>query len=137
MKSLTTDTDELLYWAKEKHGFRIDRLLNPVAVGLLRDENIIAAVIYSNFNGVNVDAHILSDGSKQWLDRRFLQFMFDYPFNNMLATRITGYVDADNLAARKFDERLGFEMEGLMERASGNGGDIIIYRMFREDCRFI
>lgn len=134
--SLVTDTDAILAWAAEK-GFRVDRLIAPVAIGQARDGQLCGAVIYDNCNGVNAYAHVVSDGSRRWFDRKFLRLAFDYPFNILGVLRLTGLVDADNEDALRFDLHLGFVLEGTMQRAGGRGQDVHILRMFKHECRFL
>jgi RimJ/RimL family protein N-acetyltransferase len=51
--------------------------------------------------------------------------------------RVTAPVEAKNLAARKFNEHIGFTQEAAMKGAASDGGDIILYVMRREDCRYV
>ena len=119
---------EQIGYGNSKHG-------NFVAVGLEDDGKLIAGVVYSDFNGSNITAGIAGIG-KQWLTRGFLHFIFYYPFCQAGASRITACVETNNLQSQRFVEKLGFELEFSMKRA-GRFGDLLIYRMFREDCRYL
>lgn len=106
-------------------------------IGLEVDGELVAGVIYESFNGNNVWMHVaISDGGRH-LTRSALRNCFDYPFNQMGVQRITGYVEASNTAARRFDEHLGFRQEAVLSGAASDGGDVIIYVMRREDCRYL
>jgi RimJ/RimL family protein N-acetyltransferase len=39
--------------------------------------------------------------------------------------------------ARRLDEHLGFTHEATLRGAAPDGGDVLLYVMRREDCRFI
>lgn len=108
---------------------------NFVAIGLERNGRLIAGVTYSDFNGSNITAGIAGEG-KRWLTREFLWFIFYFPFLQAKAKRITACVEQTNLVSQQFVTRLGFKLEAVMERA-GRTGDLLVYRMFREDCRYL
>lgn len=108
---------------------------NFSAIGLVDGDKLVAGVVYTDFNGSNITAGIAGDG-KSWLTRDFLWFMFHYPFIQAGAKRITACVEQTNIVSQQFVEKLGFELEFSMKDA-GKTGDMLIYRMFRKDCRFL
>jgi RimJ/RimL family protein N-acetyltransferase len=79
-------------------------------------------------------AHMAATGL--WANRHFLWLIFDYPFNQLHATRITVWVAEGNKVSRKFIVGLGFELESEMTHAHPSGS-IFVYRMFKEDCRWL
>jgi RimJ/RimL family protein N-acetyltransferase len=105
-------------------------------IGWLKDGEIVAGVAYAEFNGPNVVCHIASDGSRRWLTREYLWTIFDYPFNQMGADRITVCVGQKNADSNRFVKHLGFELECTLEGAHPTG-DLLVYRMFRHQCRFL
>lgn len=96
---------------------------------------IIAGVLYEDYNGSNLFMHVAAEGSR-WLTREFLRAVFDYPFRQLGCHRVSGVVPVSNLAARRFDEALGFEHEATLKEAF-NGEDLLVYRMFRHQCRWL
>ena len=123
-------------WLAEK-GFRLKDCTDPIWLGWREGEVLRAVVVYDGFNGHNVWMHIVSDGTRRWLRREYLHAAFDYPLNVLGAKRISGRVNASNAAAIRFDEHLGFSLEARLEKAAGDGGDLLFYRMWREECRFL
>lgn len=107
-----------------------------VGIGWEKDGRLVAGVAYANWNGVNVECHIASDRSKRWLTRRFLWTIFDYPFNQLGAERITVCVGEGNRDSTRFVQHLGFILEARL-RAAHPTGDLLIFCMKRQDCRFI
>lgn len=111
-------------------------------IGVENDGQLIAGVVYNEFNGANCNMHVASDRSAKWLSREFLWMCFDYPFNQMIdkagnrLKRITGFVEDDRTDAIIFDEHLGFEWEATLKDAHPNG-DILVYVMRRENCRWL
>jgi RimJ/RimL family protein N-acetyltransferase len=102
----------------------------------LRDGEVIAAAGYTQYNGANIWGHIASDGSGHWLTRHFLHETFKYPFVTLGVGRMTVWVEADNYPSRRFTTNLGFTAEAVLQKAGRGGVDVLIYRMFRQECRY-
>jgi RimJ/RimL family protein N-acetyltransferase len=115
--------------------------LNVVAgmkgLGLERDGELVAGVVYEGYNGQNVWMHVAAVPGRRWLNKAYLRYCFEYPFVELGCRRVSGYVEARNLDARRFDEHLGFQQEAVLRGAASDGGDVILYVMWREDCRFL
>jgi RimJ/RimL family protein N-acetyltransferase len=106
-------------------------------LGLERDGQLIAGVLYEGFTGRNVWMHVAAEPGKKWMTREYLRYCFHYPFNEMGVDRVSGYVAASNADARKLDEHLGFKPEATLRGAAPDGSDVILYVMWRDDCRFL
>lgn len=126
--------DAVVEWVaanmKRGEGYGLSR-----GIGWERDGELVAGVVYNEFNRININAHIASKG-KHWLNRTFLWTIFDYPFNQCGVKRITAFIEDENKAAIQFDEHLGFKYETRMKDAYVNG-DILIYVLRKEDCRWL
>lgn len=88
-----------------------------------------------DFNGVNVFCHIASEGNN-WLTRAYLSIIFDYPFRQLKARRITVCVASTNAQSMRFVQHLGFDQEAIL-RGAHPGGDLIVFAMTAEKCRWI
>ena len=115
----------------------LKRSEDMVALGLLRDGVLTAGVLYEGFNPSNVWMHVAAQAGKRWMVRDYLIAAFAYPFLICGVDRVSGYVDASNSAARRFNEHLGFCEEARLEGAASDGGDVIIYALWKPDCRFL
>jgi RimJ/RimL family protein N-acetyltransferase len=107
------------------------------AIGLLEEGALIAGVVYNDWTGGNVFAHVAAEDGRRWLSKEYLRVCFEYPFTQLGVNRVTGWVEESNLAARKFDEHLGFELEARLKGAARDGGDVLIYVLWKDKCRFI
>lgn len=107
-----------------------------IGIGWERDGALVAGVAYANWNGVNVECHIASDGSRRWLTRQYLYGIFYYPFVQLGARRITVCVGEGNRASRNFVVHLGFQLETTLDAAHPSG-KLMIYRMFKEGCKWV
>jgi len=103
-----------------------------VNFGLERDGEIVAGVVFDHYNGSSIAAHIAIK-NKFCLTKEFLQVCFSYAFDEAQVIKILGFVVSTNHDARRFNEHLGFVLEGSLEGAAP-GGDLLIYTMTRDQC---
>lgn len=133
-KLLYGDEHRLLPWAQERIGVPFRR--DAYTIGLERDSEIVAVVVYDNFSEADVNMHIASDGSRAWMNKSLLVAAFAYPFIQLGLRRVTGMVPAKNAEALAFDEHIGFTREGFHPHALP-GDDLVSLGLLRENCRFI
>lgn len=122
-------------WAVEKIGagqFRRD----AYAIGLEKDGELVAVVVFDTFSAVDAHIHIASDGTRRWMNKDLLLATFATAFVQWKLNRLTGVVPSKNKQAIAFDEHLGFVHEGRCPEALKDD-DIIILGMLRKRCRFI
>lgn len=105
-------------------------------IGWAKGGELVAGVVFNDFNGPNICMHVASDGTKRWMTREFLRTCFDYPFNQCGVKRITGLVGEGNVEARKFDEHIGFVLETQLWGAHPTG-NLMVYVMWRYQCRWL
>lgn len=129
------DADCVGQWVAEKTGGSYFAGSGQ-AIGLLRNDVLVAGVLYDNYNGRCIQMHVASDGSSRWMTREYLRVCFDYPFNQLKVNKIIGLVDSTNVEAIRFDENIGFHLEHVCTGA-GKHGDLLIYSMTRSQCRWI
>jgi RimJ/RimL family protein N-acetyltransferase len=102
----------------------------------LRNGVVVGAVGYDMFSGQNIFMHVASDGTSRWGTRHMLHEVFKYPFVTCGCKRVSAWVEASNLASRRLVTHVGFAPEATLEKAGRDGGDVLIYRMFRQECRY-
>lgn len=129
------EEERLLPWAQERVGvtFRPD----AKTIGLERDGELRAVVIFDGFSPGDCNMHIASDGTRAWMSKSLLLSAFAYPFVQLKLRRLTGLVPANNADALAFDEHIGFVREGYHPEAGPNGTDLISMGLLRRNCRFI
>ena len=128
------EPDRVGRWVCERTG----GVWSPVdawAIGLERDGQLVAGVVVDGWNGASLCMHVAGEG-KQWLNRGFLRFCFQYVFERMGARVVIGLVPETNYAARRFDEHLGFRLHTAIPDACP-GGALLVYVMRREECRWL
>lgn len=105
------------------------------AIGLRRGGRLVAGVLYEGFNGRNVWMHVAAVPGARWLVRDYLRACFAYPFLVCGVERVSGYVNESNALARRFNQHLGFREEARLHGAAPDGGDVLIFVMWKKECR--
>jgi RimJ/RimL family protein N-acetyltransferase len=127
--------ERLLPWAQERIGVAFRR--DAYTIGLEKDGELVAVVVFDSFSQTDACMHIASDGTRAWMNKSLLIAAFAYPFVQLGLLRVTGLVPATNSDALAFDEHLGFVREGFHPRAGPAGCDLVSLGLLREHCRFI
>lgn len=107
------------------------------ALGVVKNGNLIAGVIYDNFNGVNVEMSIATEPGSFWADRSTLHSVFHYPFVTMGCEAVTISVAMSNVKSLNLVTKLGFEPEAIIGFAARDGSSLLILKMFKDKCRWI
>lgn len=113
-----------------------DDFHNYTSIGHERDGEIIAGVIYDNWNPANVFMHFAGSPGRNWCTRDFLKMVFGYAFNGLGCRRVSGFVPASNKKAVAFELSLGCTIEAVMKDAHPTG-DMYVMRMTRDECRWV
>lgn len=101
------------------------------------DGGLIAGVTFTNFDGVNVWMDCAATVKSRWLDRRGLFAIFHYVFEQLGCVRASLMVPEDNEKSLKLVRNAGFEYEATLERAAPNNKNMLVFRMFKENCRWL
>ena len=106
-------------------------------MGVAEGGELIAGVLYNNYYPEgSVQMHIAAEPGRRWATRDVLHAALDYPFNQLKVRKIIGIVREDNSAAQRIDEHLGCVLETRIAGACA-GGDLLVYTMNREQCRYL
>jgi len=103
------------------------------AIGLQKDGETIAGVIYENWNRQSIFCHIAIEGR---MTKAYLKAIFDYPFNVCNVKKIIVPVVSNHVKSIKLVTKMGFNEEARLKDASLDG-DIIFLTLAKENCRFL
>jgi RimJ/RimL family protein N-acetyltransferase len=103
------------------------------AIGLKRNDELIAGVIYENWNHQSIWCHFAIEGQ---LTPAYLAAIFDYPYNICQVEKIICPVGSDNEQSIKVVKKMGFTEEGRIKEGRPHG-DIVFYTLHRDNCRFL
>jgi hypothetical protein len=108
------------------------------ALGWVNDSaEYVAGVTFTNFDGVNVWLDCAALPGTRWLDRRGLWAIFHYVFEQLGCVRCSAMIPEDNDKSLKLVQSAGFEYEATLERAAPNNKNMLVFRMFKENCRWL
>jgi hypothetical protein len=103
------------------------------AIGLERHGEMVAGVVYENWNGASFVCHIVVDGL---MTPAYLAAIFHYPFVHCGAAKIIAPVAESNEESIRFVRKLGFREEARLPEAHPDGS-LLLFTMTPEQCRFI
>lgn len=134
-KRIVSDPGRVWAFVNGKTG--VPAVAHMKGIGLEQDGDLIAGVVYEGFTGHNIWMHVAAEPGARWMTREYLRYCFYYPFVECGVGRVSGWVEDSNEAAKRFDEHLGFREEARLKGAARDGGDVILYVMWRKDCRYV
>lgn len=100
------------------------------SVGIEKDGEIIAGVVFNHFTGPDVHVTITGHG---WT-KGFLADVGDYVFKKLGCLRITVVTEQPKVI--RIAERLGGQVEGLLRNHFGEGRDGFLIGILKQDYRF-
>jgi len=114
---------------------RIDGGLSErtTAIGLLKNDRIVAGIIYENWNGRSLMAHIAAEGR---FTPAYVGAIFDYAYNICNVEKAIVPIWSTNTRSSRMVEKMGFTEEARIKDGCP-GGDIVIYTLKKTDCRFL
>lgn len=128
----------LVDWAAARLGDDIAFGRNAHAIGVRRDGDLAAVVVFDRFSATNAEMSLISDGSKRWMHRESLYRIMAYPFIQLKLWRLTAFVGSRNEPAIRACRFLGFDPtpEGILVDAKP-AEDVLIFRMFASECKWL
>lgn len=130
---LCLDADRVGPWVCERAGGTWVKG-RGTAIGRLVDGELVAGVLYEDWNEANIVCHIAGEGN--WATKGYLGVIFNYPFEQLKVRRITVPVCSTNLRCIALVTRMGFTIEARLSQATPDG-DLLLFVMFRHECRFL
>ena len=104
---------------------------NAQSIGLDRDGQVVAGVIYESFMGTSITCHIAIAGR---VNKKFLRAIFNYPFKVCNVEKIIAPITGDNDKSIKLVKNMGFTEEARIKRSNG---DMIFFTMLKDNCKFL
>ena len=105
------------------------------AMGAVRNSHLAGVAVFTNFRRHSIEVHVC--GEPGWVTRADLAQLFGYPFQHLNVLRLWCLVARNNKKARRFAERLGFQVKCVADDEFGEGKDGIVFAMKRKDCKWL
>lgn len=128
--------DEVARWVG-KHIPGFIHMPGAKSLGVIKNEKMVAGVVFERCNGFNVEASIAARPGVQWADRATLFRLFEYPFGQLGVEAVTVLVALSNLESLNLATKLGFELVAMVPFAAQGGGPLVILQMTRNQCRWL
>lgn len=116
-------------WMKQHISYLEPEFVTEHSFALVYDGKAIAAWSYFERGHDHWEVTIATS-DKRWCKRWVIKFILSYPFDVLLARRVTAQCLAENESATRLLSRVGFEFEGRL-RSFFNGKDVLIFSMLR------
>jgi RimJ/RimL family protein N-acetyltransferase len=91
---------------------------------------------FDSFLGKTCQIHVVNF-NKKYTPRKLLSAVFEYAFNTAGRETLIGIVNSNNEQAMKYDQHLGFKEVHRFKGMHDDGGDLVIFEMKKDECRFI
>lgn len=106
------------------------------AMGFSSNGELVAGVVYNNYRKRDIQLSAYSM-NERWLNKKNLQKIFEYPYNQLNCIRTTAVTGRKNKRTRKLLLGLGYRLEGVCRKGLDGKQDAMIYGMLRDECRWI
>ena len=132
-------TDWVCAWVSERlSGFNSNDFKPCSTLGIMRDGQLVAGLIFNNFRKKSRDIHLtIAADTPAWISRGSLRVIFNYIFVQLGCIRTTIIIAKSNKRARKLALGLGYQYEGKMRKGFDGLEDAVIYGMLHNECRWL
>lgn len=97
--------------------------------------NFLGGFILTNFTGSSVMVHMAGVGG-HWCSPLLMWVLFDYCFDQLGVKKVLCTVGSSNIISLQQVQQAGFAHEYTIEDAIPDG-DLILFSMLRENCRWL
>lgn len=115
---------------------RIGKPITPpyTAIGWGINGNLIAGVLFNDYTGSQIEAHIYGSGK---ITRRAIRRVFNYVFNELNCNVLRAKPEAKNEKLIELLPRLGFSFEAVLGKYYGplKENDAIVFKLEREQAK--
>ncbi len=122
-------------WVAERANFTYSPG-NSQCFGYEIDGELVAGAIFDNYRRHSIAIHIAGEG-RYWMTREGIHVCFDYPFRQLGVHKLIAFIDEVNEKSRHIAKRIGFTLEARIEGAAKSGGDLLIFTMTQEQCKWL
>jgi RimJ/RimL family protein N-acetyltransferase len=123
-------------WVSGQLGWSGDCFEKYVAIGVARNSQLIAGIVYSEYRDDGDIRITIASSSPLWATRQNIRSLLHYPFIQLGCRRVTTITPKHLRRARKFLTGIGFKLEGVMREAV-DGRDACIYGMLKHECKWL
>jgi len=132
--SIFVENQEMLKkWASNK--LKIGFSPNSYFIGQVLNNELRAVAAYCSFQGQSCNFHLCSTGN-YWMNKEFLQAIFEYPFIVARLKIMLAIVSGENKKSLNLSNRFGFKEVANIPYAHQDG-NLVIFTMQSNDCKWL
>jgi len=106
------------------------------AIGLVRDDCLVAVAGYNAFCGRTCNMHAAVDDASK-ITREFVRAAFSYAFEELGLVAVLAWMDSSKEKSLLIDLKAGFSKVYSIPGATLNGDELVLIQMNRGDCRWL
>jgi len=115
-------------------------LVQPTAdmqcIGWVTEGRLRLCVGFNAFLGKVCQIHVAMEPGYEFTPKEMLEHVFKYAFETLGRKQLIGIVNSNNKRAVRYDKHLGFTEFARMEGLHDDGGDIVIFTMTSDECKY-
>jgi len=101
------------------------------------DTKLKMCIAFNAFMGKVCQIHVGYVENWHFTPKQMLKAVFEYGFDVLKRDVLLGIVNSNNERAMKYDLHLGFTESHRLPGLHDDGGDIVILRMNKADCKYL
>ena len=106
-------------------------------IGWVVDNKLVMLVCLNGFLGKVCQMHVAMVPEWKFTPRAMLRKVFHTAFVEFKRETVLGIVNSLNDLAMEYDQHLGFKELWRLPKMHDEGGDIVVFGMAKDDCRFL
>lgn len=134
MRKVTTENQkELRNWLSKVGNFEYPQ--ETMCIGVEKDGELVGVIGFNNFMPNSCEIHVAST-NVYFLNKWYLNCVFDYPFNKLKVKVILAPIYKGNVKSLNLCRKLGFEQVADIPYGHPEG-DLIVVAMKRNQCKWL
>ena len=130
---------KLFAWLQPRSNIWRDLDNTDRIVGFIENNNILGALMFSDYDGNNIFVHLSLDDPRA-CQRRYIKYMFNYCFITAKCNRMTALCENNYKRNEKLLQGVGFTKEGVIRQGFCKNGTFVdgaVYGMLKKECKWI
>ena len=106
-------------------------------IGWVVDDELKGVVGFNGFLGKVCQMHVAMAPDFRFSPKAMLKACFKFAFLERKCELVLGFVNSLNEAAMRYDEHLGFKELYRIPKLHDEGGDIVVFGLRKNDCKYL
>lgn len=138
---VAANTDELKHLAAsillEEIGVKVTTQMQAIFWADPETKQVEWVIGFDGFIGKTCQIHDVNLSGKAYTPRKLLKAVFEYAFKQCGLEALLGVVNSNNKRALEYNRKLGFKQLAVLPKLHDDGGDIVLMKLDKADCKWI